>query len=45
MTLLRLAGILTGVALVAGCVSYKPTDDITVSAPCSPNIVSVAFTF
>jgi hypothetical protein len=45
MALLRIAGLLAGLALLAGCASGGSAQSLKLSGPCAPDYVSLALQF
>jgi hypothetical protein len=48
MALLRIAGVLVGLMLLAGCADHgtmKMADGVMLSGPCAPNYASLALQF
>ncbi|HEV2673906.1 MAG TPA: hypothetical protein VGV37_05145 [Aliidongia sp.] len=45
MALLRVAGLLVGLAFLAGCMDSQQMQSLKLSGPCAPNYVSLALQF
>ena len=48
MAVFRIAGVLVGLVLLAGCADSRPismSDQLKLSGPCAPNYVSLALQF